>query len=237
MATRRLALSAPLRGSTSTTVRVAAAAVAPRAAALSTASASASRGPATVLLLRQQRNILAAPRHTTSGTGSRAGQQLRWSSGSAVGGSGSGNRIWSFEEINAAISPPSDSDSDSDPSPPKVLLIDTREPSELAQTGRIPGAVNIPIVSAPDSLHLPADEFLDRYGFEQPAKTNAEERNDGRNDSRRDDDGLPQLVFYCKAGVRSRAAAQIAREAGFVNVGEYPGSWLDWVERGGKVER
>ncbi|OTA58370.1 Rhodanese-like protein [Hypoxylon sp. EC38] len=119
--------------------------------------------------------------------------------------------IWSFEEINKAISPGSK---------PKVTIIDTREPSELSQTGRIPGALNIPIVSAPDSFHIGADEFRDRYGFERPDP---------------EEDG--EIVFYCKAGVRSRAAAEIAKAAGYKNVGEYPGSWLDWVEKGGKVER
>ncbi|KAI1142119.1 Rhodanese-like protein [Hypoxylon sp. FL0543] len=134
---------------------------------------------------------------------------VRWSSDSAAA-----SKIWSFEEINKAISP------DSPSSKPKVTLIDTREPSELSQTGRIPGALNIPIASAPDSFHISADEFRDRYGFERP------DPGDGG-----------EVVFYCKAGVRSRAAAQIAREAGYKNVGEYPGSWLDWVEKGGKVER
>lgn len=44
-------------------------------------------------------------------------------------------------------------------------------------------------------------------------------------------------MFYCKAGVRSRAAAGLAREAGWKRVGEYPGSWIDWAGKGGKVER
>ncbi|KAI8960061.1 Rhodanese-like protein [Daldinia sp. FL1419] len=133
---------------------------------------------------------------------------IRWSSDSAAGGE---SKIWSFEEIKAAASPDHT---------PKVTIIDTREPSELSSTGRIPGALNIPIASAPDSFHIPADEFADRYGFERPPP-----------------DGKGDIVFYCKAGVRSRAAAQIAREAGWKNVGEYPGSWLDWVEKGGKIER
>ncbi|KAI0152184.1 Rhodanese-like protein [Hypoxylon sp. NC0597] len=134
---------------------------------------------------------------------------IRWSSDSAPA-----SKIWSFEEINKAISP------DSPGSTPKVTIIDTREPSELSQTGRIPGALNIPIVSAPDSFHISADEFRDKYGFERPDP---------------EEDG--EIVFYCKAGVRSRAAAEIAKQAGYKNVGEYPGSWLDWVEKGGKVER
>ncbi|KAF3062001.1 Thiosulfate sulfurtransferase RDL2, mitochondrial [Daldinia childiae] len=170
--------------------------------------------------------ILQAPFGTTSlgpqatrgavGAGAVARPQLfrrispisvRWSSDSAAE-----SKIWKFEEIKAALSTPT--------STPKVTIIDTREPSELSSTGRIPGALNIPIASAPDSFHIPADEFADRFGFERPAP---------------DSDG--PVVFYCKAGVRSRAAAQIAREAGWKNVGEYPGSWLDWVRRGGEIER
>lgn len=76
-------------------------------------------------------------------------------------------------------------------------------------------------MSAPDSFHIDADEFRDRYGFERPDPN--------------EEDG--EIVFYCKAGVRSRAAAELAKQAGYRNVGEYPGSWLDWVEKGGKVER
>ena len=95
---------------------------------------------------------------------------------------------------------------------------DTREPSELQQTGHIPGAVNIPISSAPDSFHIAEDEFEDRFGYARPDKD-------------------AELVFYCKAGVRSRAAAGLAREAGWTKVGEYPGSWLDWAERGGEAQR
>jgi len=37
--------------------------------------------------------------------------------------------------------------------------------------------------------------------------------------------------------VRSRAAAQLARQAGWEKTGEYPGSWLDWAGKGGAVER
>lgn len=44
-------------------------------------------------------------------------------------------------------------------------------------------------------------------------------------------------MFYCKAGVRSRAAAGLARQGGWKRVGEYSGSWLDWEKRGGEVEK
>ncbi|KAI1083626.1 Rhodanese-like domain-containing protein [Whalleya microplaca] len=121
-----------------------------------------------------------------------------------------GSKIWSFEEIKNLATSPS--------STPHITLIDVREPGELAQTGRIPGALNIPITSSPDAFHVPADEFEDRHGFARPPPD-------------------VELVFYCKAGVRSRAAAGLARDAGWTSTGEYPGSWMDWSARGGKVER
>ena len=62
------------------------------------------------------------------------------------------------------------------------------------------------------------DEFEDRFGFARPPRD-------------------AELVFYCKAGVRSRAAAGLARDAGWLRVGEYPGSWIEWAERGGEVEK
>ena len=97
-------------------------------------------------------------------------------------------------------------------------LSDAREPAELKDTGRIPGAINIPVTTAPDSFFLPDEEFEDRFGFARP-------------------DRDTEVIFYCKAGVRSRAAAGLAKEAGWTKVGEYPGSWLDWSGKGGPVER
>ncbi|KAK8172708.1 Rhodanese-like domain-containing protein [Phyllosticta citrichinensis] len=96
----------------------------------------------------------------------------------------------------------------------KPLLIDVRTPSEYA-AGAIPSAVNVPVTSAPDAFFTTAEDWEDRFGFPKP-------------DARR------EVVFYCKAGVRSRAAATLARQAGYVNVGEYPGSWLDWEAQTGK---
>ena len=95
---------------------------------------------------------------------------------------------------------------------------DTREPSELQDTGRIPTALNIPITSQPDSFFISEEQFEDRFGFERPPKDK-------------------EVIFYCRAGVRSRAAAQLARQGGWERTGEYAGSWLDWAEKGGAVER
>ncbi|KAK5653854.1 hypothetical protein OQA88_7778 [Cercophora sp. LCS_1] len=117
------------------------------------------------------------------------------------------SKIWDFEQISKLIRD----------SKHNIALVDVREPGELQQTGWIPGAVNIPITSSPDSFHISEDEFEDRFGYPRPAKDT-------------------EIILYCKAGVRGRAAAGLAKDAGWGNVGEYPGSWLDWFEKGGKVE-
>lgn len=95
--------------------------------------------------------------------------------------------------------------------------IDVREPHELLDTGKIPGAINIPITSAVQSFHISDEDFEDLYGYARPPKDAA-------------------LLFYCKAGVRARAAAGLAQHAGWASVGEYPGSWLDWDLNKGPVE-
>ena len=104
----------------------------------------------------------------------------------------------------------------SSPSPSRIL-IDVREPDEYA-AGYIPSAINIPLESAPDAWYLPADEFQDRFGVPKPESDT-------------------EVVFYCKAGIRSRTAAGMARQVGYQRVGEYAGSWLDWQRHEGGKER
>lgn len=84
--------------------------------------------------------------------------------------------------------------------------------------GYIPTAINIPIKSQPDALMLPEEEFEDRFGFSKP-------------------DTEKEVVFYCRSGVRSSAAAQFAQQNGYKNVAEYRGSWLDWQEKGGAASK
>jgi len=52
-----------------------------------------------------------------------------------------------------------------------------------------------------------------------------------------EDEGVEEVVFYCKAGVRSRAAARMAREWVGVRVGDMKGGWMEWEGKGGQVER
>jgi rhodanese-related sulfurtransferase len=69
-----------------------------------------------------------------------------------------------------------------------------REPHEF-NANSIPTAINMPISSQPDALLLSEEDFLDRFGFAKPPV--------GK-----------EIVFFCKAGVRSRAAAGLAQQAG-----------------------
>ena len=100
-----------------------------------------------------------------------------------------------------------------------------REPAELSDTGIIPGAVAIPLASQPDAYFLSPEEFETRFGFVKPGEAEGQQTGD--------------IIFYCKAGVRARAAAQLAVQAGYspARIGVYDGSWLDWSDRRGKVEK
>ncbi|GAQ11378.1 thiosulfate sulfurtransferase RDL2, mitochondrial [Aspergillus lentulus] len=132
-------------------------------------------------------------------------------------------RSWKFEDINAALP----SDPTGPPSPPaspqkKLILVDVREPAELTSTGIIPTAVAVPLASQPDALFLTPDEFETRFGYPKPG---VQEEGD--------------IIFYCKAGVRAKTAAQLAVQAGYNpdRIGVYEGSWLDWADKGGRVEK
>ncbi|KAL9622748.1 MAG: hypothetical protein Q9160_002866 [Pyrenula sp. 1 TL-2023] len=93
-------------------------------------------------------------------------------------------------------------------------LISTLDPKRIL-IGKPPSPSPPPF----QALFLTPEEFEDRFEFARP-----------------DED--TEVVFYCKAGVRSRAAAKLARQAGFGGrTAEFPGSWGEWVGRGGVVER
>ncbi|KAJ4353645.1 uncharacterized protein N0V89_005375 [Didymosphaeria variabile] len=113
------------------------------------------------------------------------------------------SKVYEFKDVLSIVETPSDS----------TLLIDVREPAEYAANS-IPTSLNVPITSQPDALLLSEEDFQDRFGFQKPPREK-------------------MVVFFCKAGVRSSAAAQLAKQAGYENVGEYRGSWIDWERNGG----
>ncbi|KAF7872317.1 hypothetical protein EAF04_003241 [Stromatinia cepivora] len=118
------------------------------------------------------------------------------------------SKHYTFEDMQTLTSSPH----------PGTHIIDVRTPLELQQTGRIPGAVNISITTNPDAFSISEEEFEDRFGFERPSKEE-------------------ECVFYCRSGVRSRAAAEIAKGNGWEQVGEFEGSWGEWSAKGGEAEK
>ncbi|KAI1066553.1 hypothetical protein NW752_005635 [Fusarium irregulare] len=116
---------------------------------------------------------------------------------------------WEFEELKNLVQKGANEE---------IVIVDVREPHELFETGKIPGAINIPITTAVQSFHIPEEDFEEMYGFERPSKDK-------------------ELLFYCKAGIRAKSASQLANHAGWKKTSEYPGSWLDWEEHNGPVEK
>lgn len=74
------------------------------------------------------------------------------------------------------------------------------------------------MTSAVQGFQMPDAEFEDAFGFTLPPRD-------------------ATLLFYCKAGIRARTAATLAKNAGWHSIGEYPGSWLDWEAHGGPAEK
>ncbi|KAK7694437.1 hypothetical protein QCA50_001623 [Cerrena zonata] len=97
---------------------------------------------------------------------------------------------------------------------PYAYVIDVREPAEVLQ-GSIPSSVNLPLSTLADDLHLGREQFKEKFGFEKPRHHQ-------------------ELVFYCRSGVRSTTACDVAKRNGYKNILNYKGSWLDWIEREGK---
>ncbi|KAI0307588.1 Rhodanese-like protein [Multifurca ochricompacta] len=95
-----------------------------------------------------------------------------------------------------------------------AYLIDVREPDEVLQ-GMIPSAVNLPLSGLSGALHMDGDRFKEKYGFRKPALDQ-------------------EIVFYCRSGMRSSTASDVARRNGYKNIMNYKGSWLDWTARVGR---
>ncbi|KAJ7102162.1 endoplasmic reticulum protein [Mycena belliarum] len=116
-------------------------------------------------------------------------------------------KVLTYEELLPKTQSPS----------PDSYLIDVREPEEVVQ-GMIPSAVNLPLSVLANSLHLAPDVFKAKHGFEKPKKGQ-------------------ELTFYCRSGMRSTSASDVAKRNGYTNVLNYKGSWLEWVGKGGEMAK
>ena len=68
------------------------------------------------------------------------------------------------------------------------------------------------------ALELSEAEFTDKYGFEKPGKD-------------------AKIVTHCIGGGRAGKAEALLQKNGFGNALAYPGSFSDWVNQGGEVEK
>jgi rhodanese-related sulfurtransferase len=92
------------------------------------------------------------------------------------------------------------------------LVIDVRDAAEVAQTGRIAGAINV----SRGMLEFRADPetpYHDKH-FDK-GKT---------------------IILYCASGGRSALAGKVLKDMGYAQVYNL-GGFKDWAESGGPVER
>ncbi|KAF7784766.1 hypothetical protein Agabi119p4_931 [Agaricus bisporus var. burnettii] len=99
----------------------------------------------------------------------------------------------------------------------ETYLIDVREPGEVVQ-GMIPSAVNLPLTVLAESLTLPPDDFKAKFGYSKPTPEK-------------------QVIFYCRSGMRSASACDVAKRNGFTNILNYKGSWLEWTEKRNNAQK
>eukprot|EP01137_Pigoraptor_chileana_P032787 Opistho-2@22745 len=92
------------------------------------------------------------------------------------------------------------------------VLVDVRTDAEVQQ-GIIPTAVHIPLNQLPVALQgTSAADFESKYKTQLPDKK-------------------AEIIFYCKSGVRSESAAQLAKTLGYDGARSYRGSWTEWSEK------
>lgn len=93
-----------------------------------------------------------------------------------------------------------------------VLLVDLREPAELAESGRISGSVNVP-----------------RGMLEFRADPTSPYHQEGFEPERR-------IILHCATGGRSALAAAALTDMGYTNVAHLDGGFKAWVAAGRPVE-
>lgn len=99
-----------------------------------------------------------------------------------------------------------------------VTVIDVREPNEIKDEGKIPHSVNIPLGQILEAFQLQSSEFNRKYCIEKP-----EESDD--------------FVISCRSGKRASTAFSKLQPLGYKNASVYIGSFQDWQQKGGPIEK
>ena len=95
---------------------------------------------------------------------------------------------------------------------PAVLFLDVREPPEVASSGLVDGAVNVP-------------RGLLEFQADPDSPTHRTELSEGR-----------RLVIYCGSGARSALAAKTLQEMGLENVAHVPGGFSALKAAGARIQ-
>jgi len=93
-----------------------------------------------------------------------------------------------------------------------AVIVDVRDSAELAQTGKVKGALHIPR----GSLEFRADATTSYHDPNlDPGKT---------------------VIVYCAAGSRAALAGKALKDMGYADVRNL-GGFKDWADAGGEIER
>ena len=93
-----------------------------------------------------------------------------------------------------------------------AVIVDVRDTAELAQTGKVRGALHIPR----GSLEFRADADTSYHDPNlDPRKT---------------------VILYCAAGSRAALAGKVLKDMGYADVRNL-GGFKDWADAGGETER
>jgi rhodanese-related sulfurtransferase len=95
---------------------------------------------------------------------------------------------------------------------PKVLLVDIRDPRELAREGKIPGALHAPRGMLEFWIDPESPYYKPVFGEDK------------------------QFVLFCAGGLRSALTAKTLQDMGLSPVAHVVGGYAAWKEAGGAVE-
>jgi len=98
-----------------------------------------------------------------------------------------------------------------------TLLIDVRNRSELNSPGQIPSSVCLPLHEILNgAFQLASAQFRERYGFAKPIQSDI-------------------FILTCRSGRRILVAEKYMKSLGYNHIRIYPGSFKDWVVKGGRT--
>ncbi|XP_050044572.1 thiosulfate:glutathione sulfurtransferase-like [Dermacentor andersoni] len=97
-----------------------------------------------------------------------------------------------------------------------IQLIDVREPAEVAASGKIGNAINIPLGQVKDALLMTEEAFQKTYHAQKPQSYDH------------------NIVFYGLGPIKSHAALKLAHKAGYTHAREYSAGWEDYQAKKGR---